>query len=113
MSSLPRRKSVGAFFYVRRLSYAQTLCCPGRTGSSPLSGTDAMGTKHRPFDNPHDAVREHGTLGGRRQSRWLRTADGFAVCAGDQYKIIKIKFVASMIAVTPATASSKASLASW
>jgi hypothetical protein len=30
-----------------------------------------------------------------------------------QYKIIKIKFVASMIAVTPATASSKASLASW
>jgi hypothetical protein len=30
-----------------------------------------------------------------------------------QYKIIKIKFVASMIAVTPATASTKASLASW
>jgi hypothetical protein len=29
-----------------------------------------------------------------------------------QYKIIKIKFVASMIAVTPATASTKASLAS-
>jgi hypothetical protein len=28
-----------------------------------------MGTKHRPFDNPHDAVREHGTLGGRKQSR--------------------------------------------
>src|SRR6516164_6766186 len=50
---------------------------------------------------------------GRKQSRqaWGR-ADGFAVCAGDQYKIIKIKFVASMIAVTPATASSKASLAS-
>ena len=68
---------------------------------------------HRPFDNPHDAVREIGTYGGRRQSRWPRTADGFAVCAGDQYKIIKIKFVASMIAVTPATASSKASLASW
>jgi hypothetical protein len=32
------------------------------------------------FDNPTDAVREHGTYGGRRQSRWLRTADGFAVC---------------------------------
>jgi hypothetical protein len=47
-------------------------------------------------------------MGGRRQSRWLRTADGFAVCGfsaalaslfsfvrfasseGNQYKIIKI-----------------------
>jgi hypothetical protein len=34
----------------------------------------------------------HG-LGGRRQSRWLRTADGFAVFERgvDQYKISKIK----------------------
>ena len=31
------------------------------------------------FDSPTDAVEEHGKYGGRRQSRWLRTADGFAV----------------------------------
>ena len=30
-------------------------------------------------DDPKDAVLENGTYGGRRQSRWLRTADGFAV----------------------------------
>ena len=24
-----------------------------------------MGTKHRPFDNPHNAVQEHGTYGGQ------------------------------------------------
>jgi len=53
-------------------------------------------------------------MGGKaKPSGVSASADGFAVCAGDQYKIIKIKFVASMIAVTPATASSKASLASW
>jgi len=34
------------------------------------------------FDNPHDAVRESGTYGGRRQSRWHRAADGFAVLSG-------------------------------
>ena len=75
------------------------------------TGDEGEAHLHRPFDNPHDA--ENRARRGTRQSRWLRTADGFAVCAGDQYKIIKIKFVASMIAVTPATASSKASLASW
>ena len=32
---------------------------------------------------------------------------------GSQYKIIKIKSAISMIAVTPATESTKASLASW
>ena len=63
------------------------------------------------FDSPHDAVQEIGTYGGRRQSRWLRTADGFAVFA--QCKIIKSKYAVSIIAVTPATESTKASLASW
>jgi len=37
----------------------------------------------------------------------------FASSQGAQYKIIKIRFVASMIAVTPAMESIKASLASW
>ena len=81
--------------------------------SARKTGDEGEADLHRLFDNPHDAVREIGTYGGRWQSRWPRAADGFAVCAGDQYKIIKIKFVATMIAVTPATASSKASLASW
>jgi hypothetical protein len=31
------------------------------------------------YDNPTNAVREHGTDGATRQSRRLRTADGFAV----------------------------------
>jgi hypothetical protein len=67
-----------------------------------------------PVRHPHDAVREHGTYGGqgkavRRQE--APTALLFEQVA--QYKIIKIKFVASMIAITPATASTKASLASW
>jgi hypothetical protein len=35
---------------------------------------------HCRFDSPTDAVQEHGTVWGRRQSRWLRTADGFVVC---------------------------------
>ena len=35
------------------------------------------------------------------------------VLAGYQYRISKIKFAISVIAVTPATASTKASLASW
>jgi hypothetical protein len=35
------------------------------------------------------------------------------ICEGTQYKISKIKLSISMIAVTPATASTNASLASW
>jgi hypothetical protein len=50
-----------------------TLCSPGRT-----EGKNSGTVHHRP-DNPTDAVQENGTYGGRRQSRWLRTADGFAV----------------------------------
>ena len=33
---------------------------------------------HHQFRHPHDAVQENGT----RQSRWFRTADGFAVLTG-------------------------------
>jgi hypothetical protein len=136
---------------------------------------------HFPFDNPHDAVREHGTLGGRKQSRqasqrsptallfvrpWcvsrptgpLKPSIAFrsdrwldcklprcqfdnprvppigtlggrrgtkakplaayrrrlcCLSKGSQYKISKIKFSISMIAVTPATESTNASLVSW
>jgi len=57
--------------------------------------------------------REHGTYGGQGKAVRRGSADGFAVRAGDQYKISKIKLVASMIAVTPAMESIKASLASW
>jgi len=32
------------------------------------------------FGIPTITVQENGTYGGRRQSRWLHTADGFAVC---------------------------------
>ena len=63
------------------------------------------------FDNPTIAVQEHGTYGGQRKA--VGCVPPTALLFGTQYKIIKIKFVASMIAVTPATASSKASLASW
>src|SRR6516162_4782507 len=35
---------------------------------------------HRPFDNPHDAVREHGTYGGQGKAVKRGSADGFAVC---------------------------------
>jgi hypothetical protein len=41
-----------------------------------------LGTPHRQFDDPARCRVGDGArrgLGGRRQSRWLRTADGFAV----------------------------------
>ncbi len=48
---------------------------------SPSRKEITTGTKplHCRFDNPTSAVQENGKYGGRRQSRWLRTADGFAV----------------------------------
>ena len=54
-------------------------------------------------------------LGDKAKPLVRSMTDGFAVFAkrGSQYKIIKIKFAISMIAVTPATESTKASLASW
>jgi hypothetical protein len=45
----------------------------GKTKDIRLAFTD-------PFDSLTPAVQEHGTIGDQRQSRWLRTADGFAVC---------------------------------
>jgi hypothetical protein len=38
--------------------------------SARKTGDEGEAHLHRPFDNPHDAVREIGTYGGRRQSRW-------------------------------------------
>ena len=81
--------------------------------SARKTGDEGEAHLHRPFDNPHDAENTARMGDKAKPSGVSASADGFAVCAGDQYKIIKIKFVASMIAVTPATASSKASLASW
>ena len=86
----------------------------------PAAGTDAMGTKvkpaslHRPFDNPHDAVQESGTYGGQGKAvRRQRPPTALLFEQVAQYRIIKIKLSISMIAVTAATESTKASLASW
>jgi len=49
----------------------------------------AAASLHRPFRHPTTAVQENGTYGGRGQSRWLRTADGFAVCAASANSILK------------------------
>ena len=43
---------------------------------------------------PSDAVQEHGTLlGGRRQSRWPRTADGFAVLNSARWKLCILTWI--------------------
>jgi hypothetical protein len=100
---LPRQTSpVGAFFFARLLWIdpisicrlpAQTLCYPGRTGNRPsLSGRTKVrfaALLHWSVRQPDDAVQENGTGWGRRQSRWLRTADGFAVCAASVNSILK------------------------
>ena len=50
-----------------------------------------------------------------RECDLLWAADGFAVGAArcTQYKISKIKFAISIIAITPATESTKACITSW
>ena len=63
-----------ALFYLRR------------TGSSLLeweNGDDGGGIRlaSLPVRQLNAAVRENGTYEATRQSRWLRTADGFAVLA--------------------------------
>ena len=86
----------------------------------PLPAERTVGTKVKnsitslPVRYPHDAAQESGTYGGqgkavRRQE--APTALLFEQVA--QYRIIKIKLSISMIAVTAATESTKASLASW
>ena len=47
-----------------------------------------------------------------RQAVGMQPADGFAVCASVNYRISKIKYAISMMAVTLAMESTKASLAS-
>jgi hypothetical protein len=58
-------------------------------------------------------MKRGGRLDMRLCAQLSRIADGFAVCESGQYKISKIKLSISMIAVTPAMESAKASLASW
>ena len=67
------------------------------------------------FRQPNDAIQENGTYGDEGKAAGL-LHDRRLCCLSErcsQYKIIKIKFAISMIAVTPATESTKASLASW
>jgi hypothetical protein len=56
----------------------------GRTGRPRLeweNGDDGEGIRlaSLPVRQPNAAVQENGTYEATRQSRWLRTADGFAV----------------------------------
>jgi len=46
-----------------------------KMGTTSLAGSTALSM---PSSNLN---KQRGTAWGRRQSRWLRTADGFAVCA--------------------------------
>src|SRR6516162_6436846 len=49
--------------------------------SARKTGDEGEGASlHRPFDNPHDAVREHGTYGDEGKAVRRGSADGFAVC---------------------------------
>ena len=74
--SLPRfilNAPVRALFYLGRAG-ASFLPC-GTEGWD--EGERQQHVVHRPVRHPTIAVQESGTYGGRRQSRWLRTADGF------------------------------------
>jgi hypothetical protein len=58
----------------------------GRTGPFLFERKDGdegegLPTASLPVRHPHNAVQENGTDGATRQSCWLRTADGFAVCS--------------------------------
>jgi hypothetical protein len=65
-------------------------------------------------NNPHDAVRESARFGGRKAKPPVAYRRRFCrLSSGTQYKISKIKYAVSMIAVTPAMENTRASLASW
>src|SRR6516164_2532304 len=78
----------------------------------------ALGTKvkpaslHRPFDNPHDAENT-ARMGDKAKPSGVGAPTALLFEQVAQYRIIKIKLSISMIAVTAATESTKASLASW
>ena len=78
----------------------------------------ALGTKvkpaslHRPFDNPHDAENT-ARMGDKATPSGVGAPTALLFEQVAQYRIIKIKLSISMIAVTAATESTKASLASW
>src|SRR5262249_36523552 len=65
---------------------ARALFYLGRTGRFSVA-EPTVGQRRRlitslpSFDSPTIAAQESGTYWGTRQSRWLRTADCFAVCA--------------------------------
>jgi hypothetical protein len=53
----------------------QMMVAASQTANSPQASAVSLPG----FDSPTTAVQENGAGWGRRQSRWLRTADGFAV----------------------------------
>src|SRR6516164_7536680 len=67
---------------------------------------------HRPFDNPHDAENT-ARMGDKAKPSGVGAPTALLFEQVAQYRIIKIKLSISMIAVTAATESTKASLASW
>jgi hypothetical protein len=74
----------------------------------PLPAERTVGTKVKnsitslPVRHPHDAAQESGTYGGQGKAVRRQEAPTALLFEqqGAQYKLIKIKFVASMIAVT-------------
>jgi hypothetical protein len=64
------------------------------------------------FDSPHDAVQENGTYGGKGKAVGCVLPTALLFEQGGQYRISKSKYAVSIMAVTLATESTNASLAS-